>query len=145
MKYLKLFIGLLLVTIIGTTAYYTHRLWVFGTKVSKSLEYMYTGIECMIMENGRNGGDIDILNNGRKVKRKHVFYNEDIPACKKFYSEQRCWMLDPLNPKSVENCGPNFQLLPSEIEAINKAKTEQDKKDLMGKVWDRRFKEKENK
>ena len=132
---------LLLVASITTLGYYTHRLWVFSGKVSDSIEYTYAALDCLIQESGQIENDISTLNSGGKIYRKRVFYNEDIPECKRFYSEFRCWELDPHNPKSLDGCGLHFGLTQEEIDTMKKDPSTIDK--VMDTSWKR--KEKDNK
>lgn len=162
-RILNILLKIAMVVAIGVSGYYLHRMWVFGGKVSKSLAYMYSGIECLIMQDGRQEGDINILQKGFKSRKayflavnkeapgryskediekadKHVFYNEDIPACKEFYSQHRCWMFDPHEPKSIDGCGEHFGLTKSEMEELKANTGNKDKiNELMDKFYARKY------
>lgn len=124
-----------------TLSYYTHRLWVFAGKVSKSFEYTYAAVDCLIQENGQNETDVNILFDGYKSRKAYVnaankkypglypkdspilvrkTYNDQLPQCKIFYSQYRCWELDPYDPKSLDGCGEHFGLTKEEIETMKK-------------------------
>lgn len=128
---------------LSLVGWFGYKTYVYYTKVTFAFEYLFSGMECMIMENGQNEGDVEILFRGFKSRRayyeavqkeapglyskdeiekkiKRPTYNSHIPACEKFYSEYRCWMLDPKNHKSLDNCGAHFGYLPEEIELLKK-------------------------
>jgi len=156
----------LLIAVLATLGYFTHRIWVFSGKVSKAFEYTYAAVDCLIQQDGRNEGDIDILFRGYKSKKAYYqavnreypglyskeqidkninrgMYNENIPECKVFYSQYRCWMLDPENEKSVVNCGPHFEYTEQDIADFKKDPSKG--KEISQRVWDRRKEESKKK
>lgn len=132
---------LVIFILLSITSYYTHRLWIFAGKVSKGFEYTYAAIDCLIQENGQSETDIDILFKGYKSREAYVkavnkkypgtydkdntivnrtMYNTQIPECKIFYTQYRCWQLDPHDPKSLDGCGKHFGLTQEEIDIMKK-------------------------
>ena len=122
-------------------SYYTHRLYVFAHKSSDYFAYLSAGLDCMIQENGQNESDVDVLFKGFKSRQEYADaankefpdlypkdgaflnrteYNDQIPECKVFYSQYRCWELDPHDPKSLDGCGKHFGLTQDEIDTMKK-------------------------
>lgn len=130
---------------------------VFAGKVSHSIEYANSAIECLIQQDGENQFDVDVLYRGfksreayaeavnkkypgaydaeRLQKLKRQMYNDQIPECHKFYSRHRCWMLDPHDPLSLDGCGEHFGVTPAEIAQMKKDPSSIDK--VMETVWNR--------
>lgn len=124
----------------ATLGYYTYRLHSYAVKTSKAFEYVYAAIDCLIQENGQVETDVNVLFQGYKTREayfeavnkespgliekdrylKRQLYDEQIPECKKFYSQYRCWELDPRDPASLDGCGRSFGLTQSEIDTMKK-------------------------
>ena len=135
----KYLISALLALSIALTGYYTHKLWVFSAKVTRGFDYTYHAIDCLIMKDGQTQGDIEILYKGwrsrkayyqaqnkktpdlydKKVWEREV-YDYQIPECKVFYTQYRCLILDPHDPKSLDGCGLHFGLTQQGIETMKK-------------------------
>lgn len=161
-KIFKIALGIFIAASLSITGYYTYRLWAFANKVSKAFEYTYSAIDCLIQQDGNLENDVDILFRGYKSRKayykavnkqypglysknkiedadKRFMYNSDIPECNKFYSEQRCWILEAMSEKSVVNCGPHFGYTEDDIK---KFKADPSKgKEISEEVWKRRAKE----
>ena len=156
----KILASLTLISIV-VLGYYTHRLWVFASKVSYGFEYTYAAIDCLIQESGQNESDVEILYKGYKSRKEYAdainkefpgaygpdsglltkrkIYNGHIPECKIFYSQYRCWELDSHDPKSLDGCGKHFGLNQDEIDTMKKDPSTIDK--IMNAAWERRKKE----
>jgi len=164
MKYLKGIFAILLVSSIGALGYYGHRLWVFSGKVSKHLEYVGAAIDCLIMQDGQSRTDIDILFQGFRSRESYYkavnkiypnlyskeeikkysnyeAYNTQIPECKVFFTEYRCWSLDPHSNKSLDGCGKHFRISQEDIDAMKSLNDKNDYKGvvkIMDDIWNKR-------
>lgn len=167
-------LGLAVVVGLGITSYYTHRLWVWNFKVAKAFDYYEAAVECLIQEHGESEHDLEILFKGYKSREswmkaaekefpglytdndaetkerrdrllKREMYSEQIPECKTFFSEYRCWELDIDNTKSLDGCGLHFGLLQSEIDAM-KAEPDKKKRSVLSEAaWKRMTSKKDSK
>lgn len=111
--------------------YFTHRIWVFSGKVQKSFEYSYSAIECLIQITAHTESQLDLVVEGNKLLYKQKYaeampYYPNLPECAKFFEEQRCWVLNKKNPKSLDNCGKSFGYTSAEIEILKKAPSQMD-------------------
>lgn len=145
-----------LIIVLVITSYYTYRLFIFAGKASKSFEYTYAAIACLIQETGQSESDIDIIFKGYKTRQSYAnaankefsglypknspflvrkLYNDQIPECHKFYTHYQCWSLDPHDPESLDGCGLHFGLKQEEIDIMKKTPSSVDK--IMTLFWKR--------
>lgn len=122
-------------------------------------DYSHAAIECLLQIHGQTENDLNRIEKGQTVEQarqewskewgkapevrnpfnKREIYEDQIPECHVFFSQYRCWALDPHDPKSLDGCGKRFGLLQSEIDQM---KTDPSSiKKIMDEAWNRKDEE----
>lgn len=102
------FVFLTLVLLVQS--YFIYDIQEYRKRARYAFEYNQQMLECLY-EMGVT--DREKTNKERQVlvdKYKHGYgiYGDDVPSCRKYIDEYRCWGLNPKNLNSVKNCGHHF-------------------------------------